>query len=258
MKFGIVVSKQDEAGMNIARHLDGLEIDYVVVDEQTIYEDNLEKRDELRDVDFVIFATKHEAEKETKTFSVHAPGNFGKAELGGKEGEICLTSCLFMKHVFKILNGEKEKAGLDYEISMEATHHGPIIEKQCLFIEIGSTEKQWNDSRAGELIAKVIQKAISEKPKDAESVLCIGGPHYCPNFNKIQLNSNYAVGHVIAQYNFPVTREMIEEGLKKTSEDIKKVVIDWKGCGKSEERQKLIDLLDEFGLEVLRSDKIDK
>jgi len=156
------------------------------------------------------------------------------------------------------LNGEKEKAGLDYEISMEATHHGPIIEKQCLFIEIGSTEKQWNDSRAGELIAKVIQKAISEKPKDAESVLCIGGPHYCPNFNKIQLNSNYAVGHVIAQYNFPVTREMIEEGLKKTSEDIKKVVIDWKGCGKSEERQKLIDLLDEFGLEVLRSDKIDK
>jgi len=43
MKFGIVVSKKDEAGMNIARHLDELGIVYVVVDEQTIYEDDLEK-----------------------------------------------------------------------------------------------------------------------------------------------------------------------------------------------------------------------
>ncbi len=259
MKFGIVISKKDKAGMCIASGLDKLGLKYVLVEKETIYEDDVDKRDELKDIDFIIFATKHESEKETKTLSVHAPGNWKDAQYGGVPGKICKTSALFMKHIFGILSKEVDVSGIDYSVSMEATHHGPLIDKPCCFIEVGSTLNQWNDVVAGKVIAKVIQEAISKDVNENfESVIGIGGPHYCPNFNKIQLNTGYAVAHIIAQYAFPVSHEMIEEALGKTEEDVKKVLIDWKGCGVSSERQKIIDFISEMGLEVLRSDEIGK
>ena len=30
-----------------------------------------------------------------------------------------------------------------YKLTLECTHHGPLIEKPCVFIEIGSTETEW-------------------------------------------------------------------------------------------------------------------
>ena len=48
MKFGIVISKKDKAGMNIAKHLDKFGINYVVVEEQTIYEDDVDEREDYR------------------------------------------------------------------------------------------------------------------------------------------------------------------------------------------------------------------
>jgi D-tyrosyl-tRNA(Tyr) deacylase len=140
-KFGIVISKKDEAGMCISSELDKLGLKYVLVDDETIYEDGVDEIDELVGVDFIIFATKHESEKETKTLSVHAPGNWRGAQYGGVAEKVCKTSGLF---------------------------------------------------------------------------------------------------------------------LEKSEEEVKKVVIDWKGCGISSERQKIIDLLSEIGLDVLRSDEISR
>ena len=104
----------------------------------------------------------------------------------------------------------------------------------------------------------MLNEVVLDGASKYESVVGIGGPHYCPNFNKVQLGSKYAVGHVIPQYAFPVDKEMIREGVVKTNEKVSKVIIDWKGCGKSSERDDLIRVLKEEGLEVLRSDKISK
>ena len=88
--------------------------------------------------------------------------------------------------------------------------------------------------------------------------IAIGGTHYCPNFNKIQLNSDYAISHVIPEYSFPLTETMIKEAEEKTKEQIKKVLIDWKGCGGSEQRQKVLDILDKVGLKYERTSSVEK
>jgi len=42
----------------------------------------------------------------------------------------------------------------------------------------------------------------------------------------------------------------------KTREQIKEVLIDWKGCGKSEERQKILYLLNKLELKYERTSNV--
>jgi D-aminoacyl-tRNA deacylase len=258
MKFAIVISKKDIAGMNISKELDNLKVDHILLEKETIYSDDV---DQIvgKNIDFVIFATRHKAEKHSKTLTIHAPGNFHSADHGGVAGKVCRTSALFMKQAFKILQEENEKAKSGFQVSMECTHHGPLIEKPCCFIEIGSGEEEWNNLSAVKIIANTIKKAISEPIDEIyETAIGIGGPHYCPNFNKVQLNSKFAIGHVIPEYAFPVTKEFLKEVKEKTLEKTNIAILDWKGCGKSEARQKLIDLLKKENFQIERTDQIKK
>ena len=257
MRFEIVISKKDKAGMNIAGNLDKLGIEYFLIESESIYSEEEIRRLNL-DCDFVIFATKHRSEKGKKSLTCHAPGNWQGADFGGKEGKVCRTSGTILKRIFNELS---ENLPEGWRATLECTHHGPLIEKPCCFIEIGSTEEDWEDGKAGKIIANVLKKVLNniifEKNK-YKSAIGIGGPHYCPNFNKIQLGDEYAIGHVIPQYVFPVTKEMIEKAVAGTLEKVEKAVIDWKGCGASEDREKLINLIKGCGLEVVRSDKVGK
>jgi D-aminoacyl-tRNA deacylase len=140
---------------------------------------------------------------------------------------------------------------------MEVTHHGPLIEIPCCFIELGSSEAQWSEEKPAKILAKTILSLQDYKlNKNWIPVLGIGGPHYCPNFNKIQLNSQYAISHIIPEYALPLTPNMLKEAEQKTTEHIKEVVLDWKGCGKSEERQKTINLLNQLGFNYKRTSSV--
>ena len=175
-----------------------------------------------------------------------------KRRLGGASGKICKTSALFQKQTLQKLKSNARKNRLDkhYKITMEVTHHGPLINKPCFFIEIGSTETEWKDRRAGFVIAKTIAEIILEFKENpySEIGIGIGGPHYCPNFTKLQLNSNVAFSHVIPQYAMPITEEMIREAWEKTEEEVDFAVVDWKGLGVSEERKKVIAFLEKNNL----------
>jgi D-aminoacyl-tRNA deacylase len=259
-KYLVLASKKDKAGMNIASHLlqfrenpvlsswsQKPSFDLYIVEDEIIYTEslNLEK---INQYDFVIFASRHKSEKNEKTLAIHSPGNFRKADYGGVQGKVCPSSALFNKALYEKLNEQVKKFEIDnYKVTLECTHHGPLIDKPCVFIEIGSTEIEWTNRRLGFLIAKTIQETIEEfkENKYKEIVVGIGGPHYCPNFNQLQLKSNVAISHVISEYNAPITREMILEAIKKTYEEVDFVVVDWKGLGKSEQRQEVINILEE-------------
>ena len=45
---------------------------------------------------------------------------------------------------------------------------------------------------------------------------------------------------------------MISEAEKKTQEQVKIVLLDWKGCGNSEQRNKLKELLDDLNFKSKR------
>ena len=259
----IIASKKDFAGMNIINQLSqfGIFNTYLVEDE-TIYNKSIDT-EKINKFDFVIFASRHQSEKKEKTLSVHAPGNWNtqKTDFGGEPGKVCPSSAVFQKQIFQKLNYNADFFHLkNYQISLECTHHGPLIEKPCVFIEIGSTETEWRDRKAGFIIAKTISDIIKEFRENPynEIAVGIGGPHYCPNFNKIQQNSNIALSHVIPEYALPLTEEMIKEAISKTEEEFDFVVLDWKGIGKSEQRQELIKILDRLYIRYKRTSEIEK
>lgn len=273
-KFLIIASKQDPAGRNITTQLsqfrknpllsgiqkDGRGFDFYLIEDSILYNKNLDM-EKINKYDFVIFASKHSSSKGEKALAIHSVGNFRNADYGGEQGKIGKSSALFQKFLFEKLKENSEKHELnDYAITMEATHHGPLIDKPCLFIEIGSGDLEYNDRRAAFVVAKTISETIEKFEKNPyhEVAVAIGGPHYCPNFNKIQMKSNVAISHIIPQYAMPFTEDMIRETIEKTEEEIDFFVLDWKGLGKADSRDELIKILEKNYIQWKKTGEIGK
>lgn len=269
----IIASKNDEAGINITTQLsqfrqnpvlssmgDKPNFDFYLINEGVIYTENLDL-EKLNKYDFIIFASKHKSEKKQKTLSIHAPGNWRNADFGGENQKICKTSALFQKQMFEKLKSNSEKYELkDYEITLECTHHGPLINKPCIFIEIGSSETEWKSRKAAFVVAKTISETIEQFKENPynEIAIGIGGPHYCPNFNKIQLNSNIAISHILPQYALPLSEEMVKQALEKTDEEVDFALLDWKGLGNAEQRKQALGVLDKLYVRYKKTSEIDK
>jgi len=260
-KYLIVASKLDKAGINITTQLSQFgNFDFYFVDNEIVYTENI-NLEKINQYDFIIFASKHQSEKKEKTLSVHAVGNWRNAEFGGQNEKICRTSAFFQKQIFEKLQANMDLYSLDdYKATLEATHHGPLIDKPCIFIEIGSTETEWSNRTAAFIVAKTISEAINDFKENPynEVAIAIGGPHYCPNFNKIQLESNVAISYVIPQYALPLKEEMIKEAVEKTEEEIDFALLDWKGLGSSEQRQQVLKILDKFYIRYKRTSDVNK
>ncbi len=273
-KYLVIASKRDKAGINITSQLsqfrknpilsgmnsEASNFDFYLVEGEILYNENLDL-EKIEKYDFVIFASKHSSEKSEKALTVHATGNWREEKYGGESGKVSRTSALFQKQLFERLKENVDKSDLkDYAVTMEATHHGPLINKPSVFIEIGSTETEHGDRRAGFIVAQTIFDLIEgfkENPYN-EVAVGIGGPHYCPGFNKIQLKSNVAISHVIPAYALPITDEMVKEAREKTEEEIDFFVLDWKGLGRAEQRDEVIRVLERNYVQWKRSGEIVK
>lgn len=271
MRFAIAYSKLDPAGINIIERLKEIsftpQFPIIELKKESIFSDDIteKKYPELRNIDFLVFASKHRSEKGNPSLSLHAPGNWRGADYGGQAGKVCKTSAFIMKYLFQELNKNyeesKQNINQEYQVTLEVTHHGPNINIPCCFIELGSSENQWQDKEAAKIIAKTIL-SLQDYPNthidNWQAAIGIGGPHYAPNFNKMQLNSHYAISHLIPEYSLPLTDSMLKEAEEKTIENIKEVLIDWKGCGNSESRQNIVNIIEKHGLKCKRTEKVEK
>lgn len=273
-KIAIIASSKDAAGINVRNNL--IEsIEFEKIDERfednEIYEFNKisdkliklyltnndlihsENIDQAIDADIFIFASKHRSKENTKSFAVHSIGNWGGAELGGKEGQLCHSSAVLLKNLFITLNKNAKVTG--YEMTMEATHHGPYVFKPSVFVEVGSTEEEWKNKENGRILAKTIIEGISDKNFNYKIAIGIGGPHYCNNFNKIMLESDIAFSFICPKYALPnLNEDVINQAIAKTKEKVDFAVLDWKGLG--QEKERVMGLLGNSNLEFIRSDKI--
>jgi D-aminoacyl-tRNA deacylase len=216
---------------------------------------NLDKR--IKAEQF-IFATTHRAESGKPSLSYHTPGNWNKAKLGGFDKKLCIAPALLLKKAFLELN--KLNSNSDYNVTLECTHHGPYLEKPCMYIEIGSSEKQWNDKNAAIVNAKVIMNILKDDADNKEKrknriAIGLGGLHYCDNFNKVLLRTNIAIGHICPKYSLQyLDEEMLIQAFNKTTPNPEIVLLDWKGLGQF--KQKVIQLLDKLDLKYDRVQKI--
>ncbi len=254
MIVAVVYSLKDAAGVNIASSIqamrpfseteqsyDGLpikecgDIRLVSADKESI---NCERIDEDVAGDIFIFATKHQSKSGVRSLSVHAPGNWGSADLGGETRKLCTSLPCLMKESVRVIT--KLSEGMGFDVILECTHHGPYLEKPVMFIEIGSSHEQWIRSDAADVIAKTIFHICDNV--DAiitkwQAAIGIGGLHHTPNFFNIIQNSEIAVGHVCPKYRMDdIDDKMIQQAMQSSYPKATLAILDWKGlAGKKDE-----------------------
>ncbi|MDO8538421.1 MAG: D-aminoacyl-tRNA deacylase, partial [archaeon] len=198
----IIVSMQDEAGMNIKQRL--LEnFDFKVSYKRfesfpvmnfkdfelyTIQTDQIHANyvNEIK-AELLIFASMHKSKDEKPALTAHAIGNFGKAEFGGEDNKLIPTIPSILKNYLNSLKEKNAEKSLQFEVTMEATHHGPTLSKPTIFIELGSNEAGWKNEKAALAIAETIIEQTEASTKFIPS-LGVGGNHYCSYFNKLQFD----------------------------------------------------------------------
>jgi len=211
---------------------------------------NLENLDEKFRADLFIFLSKHRSESELKSFTAHTPGNWGKAELGGEEKKLSFSCPSKLKVIAREMSKlAKEKIGWPFYI--EVDHHGPFTNTSSIFVEIGSSENEWNNKIAGEVVAEAVMRGIASKER-FEVAFCIGGGHYAPAFTKIILETDTAISHILPKYSIDeIDLETFKQGITNSVEPVKFILLDWKGM-KKEQREKVIKLAEDLGLEYRR------
>lgn len=219
------------------------EVKLITLSEESIYAQNL--TDFFHNPQLIVFISRHSSTSGTPTLSVHTPGNLGEAELGGLPKKVSISPANAMKQALRTMMQLKKEKQLDYEVSYECTHHGPSLDAPTMFAELGSSDKQWNDLEAAEVVAHAAMKAVSSFGESKfRAVLGIGGPHYNTKFTKMALENELAFGHIIPKYAISyVEAEILKQCIDRTLEKVELAVLDWKGI-KGEYKSKLIEMLE--------------
>lgn len=250
MKAQIVISKENPASQNIKNEI--LKIANLKQKEEEVWiGENFELVEypqsileiEPKGADYYIFASTHKSEKGIPALTVHTPGNWGAAEHGGKPKTLNIAYPSKIKLIADYLNKRVEELP-GWRFSLEADHHGPTISKPIIFVEIGSTEKEWRNPKAGEIVAHAIINSINSDTA-YETYIGFGGNHYAPKFSQLILNKNIAFGHIISSYaleDYGIDEERVEQAFKKNLEKPIGAILDWKGI-KKEKREELIKIL---------------
>ena len=106
-----------------------------------------------------------------------------------------------------------------------------------MFIELGSSEKEWNDSSGGKIIAKTILDTIKKDVPKKETYIALGGIHYPQNFNKILLETDLAISHICPKYLLSaLNEELLKQAFNKSVEKCSGAIVDWKGMGNQKGR----------------------
>ena len=199
--------------------------------------------------ELLIYISRHSSLSGTPTLSVHTPGNFGKAELGGIPRRISISPANAMRDALKAMMQFKTENSLEYEVSYECTHHGPSLDVPAMFVELGSSPTQWGDSKAAEAVAhSAIAAASKFDGSHVKTVIGIGGPHYSSKFTRMALETELCFGHMVPKYAVPyVDESILKQCLERTLEKVESVFLDWKGI-KGESKPSLVKILEEMGV----------
>jgi D-aminoacyl-tRNA deacylase len=226
-----------------ATDIEGKKVTLATLSEESVKAQGLSE--EFPNAKLVVFISRHSSQSGKPTLTVHTPGNFGDAELGGLPKTLSVSPASAMQNTLKALMHYKEALNLDYEVSFECTHHGPSLNVPAMFVELGSSPSQWGDLRAAEAVAHSAMSAIASFPAPQTlAVLGIGGTHYNQRFTLMALAGEATFGHMVPKYAVHlVDAQMLKQCMEKTLEKVSLAVLDWKGI-KSEDKPNLISALE--------------
>ena len=261
--------------------------------------------------DEVIFLSRHAAESGRPSLTVHPIGTpsalrADKERFGGLPGR-CPPPNLRMSSLLRRVKRHATASGLlvgsststssdtdeapastekgggggggagDFEVSPEATHHGPWLETPACFCEIGSREEDWGRTDASKVWAAVLHEELfgggAEENEENEEeavkteletvVIGIGGGHYCPKIaDVIGSSPSVAVGHILPSYALAMEEggdweSAVREAVRSTREAMDRrqgtkavelVALVDKKAFKSTQKAMLLSLLEDLGV----------
>ncbi|MEM4252276.1 MAG: D-aminoacyl-tRNA deacylase [Candidatus Nitrosotenuis sp.] len=254
----LVAYEKDPAGYNMAKFISkglkkdgdlfrGKNFDLLIIPTPAISADWLEEK---YIYDGFVFLSKHAAQSGELALTCHSTGNFADAQFGGRERQVAIPHPHLQKAYMKSL-WQRKSDYAKFQIIIEATHHGPTaLSKPTLFIEIGTTERQWVDENLCGSVASIILKTLSEPLEDSPVAICIGGTHYPEKFTKELIHGKYALGTVIPKHAIDLLDEDLFSHIMSRNRHATAALVDWAGLGK--QKQKVLDLLKTTNLEVVR------
>jgi D-aminoacyl-tRNA deacylase len=254
----LVAYQSDPAGSNMASYMmqdmqkqgdiyRGKNFDLVVISTPTISADWIEEK---YPYDSYVFLSKHASESGTLALTCHSTGNFSEAQFGGFPRQIAIPhphlQKSYMKHLWTKRNNFSK-----FEITIEATHHGPTaLNKPTLFIEIGTTQKEWNDKKLCENVAKIIVEEVCKEPEKHKVAICFGGTHYPKKFNKELIEGEFALGTVVPKHALDNLDGSLFSHILDRNKEAKYALVDWRGLGKN--KQKVVNLIQTTDLEMIK------
>lgn len=254
----LVAYRDDPAGYNMAKFLSqdmtldgeiyrGKYYDLLIIPTPAISADWLEEK---YDYDGFIFLSKHAAESGVLALTCHSTGNFSEAKFGGNNRQVAIPHPYIQKEYLQTLWKNKSKFP-DFQITIEATHHGPTaLTKPTIFIEIGTTEKQWTDVSLCKSVAVLLHSVMTKKAKSSPVAICFGGTHYPEKFTNELLEGRFSLGTVMPKHALDNLDCDLFLHILKQNKMAKTCLLDWGGLGSN--KQKLIDFLNDTDLEVIK------
>jgi D-aminoacyl-tRNA deacylase len=186
-----------------------------------------------------IFLSKHKSDSRIPTLTCHCTGNFDADNAyGGRPREIAISYPSLQKGYLKAITAAGQKVP-QYDIIIEATHHGPTsLNKPVLFVELGSSEKQWADNNAAAAICDALLEMLDNGIDCCDKVgIALGGTHYPIKFNKLLLESKFGLAAVASKHNLEaVDEEILNQMVEKSVEKVTHVILDSKGLGSQRDR----------------------
>ncbi|KAG8388788.1 hypothetical protein BUALT_Bualt02G0161600 [Buddleja alternifolia] len=227
-------------------------------DKSIVREDHLDRRWEEATgeaVDEVIFLSRHTAVSNRPALTIHPIGvpHLREGDVppaGGKPGWAAPPNPRIGPWL-RLLKTIAESHNLtpEFEITLEATHHGPETHSPTMFVEIaryalsiaiiyitaGSTEEYWKRQDAAQAIALLMWEGLglgegtavgdwSRNIGQNKVLLGLGGGHYVPRHMDIALKDGVWVGHLLSGYSLP----MEDPGKLKSEEGTQGVGGTWK------------------------------
>ena len=195
--------------------------------------------------ELLVYLSKHRSESGTPSLTVHPIGNLGSADFGGLARTLVPAAARAMTAALRALR--REAAGLKYNVTFEATHHGPYLATPTFYIEQGSTEREWADREAARAIARTL---LGLEPVDARIAIGVGGGHYVPRHTDVALERRVAFGHLLPAYALP----SVDEAMLAQAVDASRATLAYvhrKSISKPDARR-LEERLEALGVKVVR------
>jgi D-aminoacyl-tRNA deacylase len=264
--IGLVVSSADTASVAISDQLHELVTweshcdaagdkyeQYDIFEMRTVDEWHLEIEDasELFSTSpqVIAFLSRHSGDT-GPLLTTHFTGNFGPAEYGGEPGSFA-QACPMIQQT--LLEAFDQYAPSQYDVGIECTHHGPTtVGAPSLFVELGSSETEWNDPAGAHAVAQAILTLSNEQDltdiDPNRTVIGFGGGHYAPRFERIIRETDWVVGHIGADWALDsmgapaANRDSINRAVTASDADVALV---------ADNRPELTEIIRESGIRVV-------